>query len=127
MTRFSKQTLFWAPRALSIAYSVFLAFFALDLFPEKRALWPTLLALVIHLVPALIVACILLLAWRREWLGALLYGAAGLWYSATVLRLQRSPSTKLSWILTIAGPAFVLALLFLINWIERGELRVRGT
>jgi hypothetical protein len=30
---------------------------------------------------------------------------------------------KLVWILTIAGPAFVIAGMFLAGWLKRGQLR----
>jgi hypothetical protein len=33
---------------------------------------------------------------------------------------------RLTWILLIAGPAFVIAGLFLANWLKRGELRIPG-
>jgi hypothetical protein len=33
---------------------------------------------------------------------------------------------RLIWILSIAGPAFVMAGFFLANWLKRGELRAAG-
>jgi hypothetical protein len=33
---------------------------------------------------------------------------------------------RLIWILMIAGPAFVIAGLFLANWLKRGDLRAAG-
>jgi hypothetical protein len=68
MTLAAKRILFWTPRVLAIAFAVFLALFALDAFGEGYTGWRLLLALAMHLVPAGIVAAVLALAWRWEWL-----------------------------------------------------------
>jgi len=125
MTQLSKRALFWTPRALSIAFIAFVGSFALDVFGEGRDFSTTVLALVIHLIPALILSAILILAWRWEWIGAVLYAAAGVVYVVTVLQRQISPGVRLTWILAIAGPAFLLAIMFLAGWLKRGELHAR--
>ena len=125
MTQLSKRALFWTPRALSIAYIVFLSLFALDVFSEGNGFRTTILALIIHLIPALVLLAGLILAWRWEWIGAALYAAAGLVYVITVLPQRISPAMKLNWILVIAGPAFLVAAMFLASWLRRGELHSR--
>jgi hypothetical protein len=122
MTEFSKRVLFWTPRLLSIAYIVFLSLFALDVFGEGYGFWRTGLALIIHLLPALVLFVVLILAWRWEWIGGVLYASAGTLYVITVLPLRISAAAKFNWILTIAGPAFLLAVMFLANWWKHGEL-----
>jgi hypothetical protein len=59
---------------------------------------------------------------------AAFYAAAGLLYVTWVLSTSRPvpPAMRLTWILLIAGPAFVIAGLFLANWLKRGELRIPG-
>jgi hypothetical protein len=127
MTEFSRRALFWAPRALSIAFIAFLSLFALDVFGEGQSFWKTLLALTMHLIPTFVLIVVLVLAWRWEWIGAALYAAAGTLYVIWALRRPIPSAVKLNWILTIAGPAFVIAGLFLANWLKRGELRPRGS
>lgn len=117
---------FWAPRVLAIAYIVFISLFALDVFGEKRSVAEMLLALGIHLLPSAILVAVLILAWRWEWIGAAFYALAGLWYVVTVERLHMPQTMKLIWIAGIAVPAFLLAALFLVNWIKRGELHARA-
>jgi len=120
MAQFSERALFWAPRALSILFIAFLSLFALDVFGEGHGFWKTLLALAIHLIPSFVLIGVLALAWRWEWIGAALYAAAGMLYVGTVLRNPRlPPGMKLNWALTIAGPAFLIAALFLANWVRR--------
>ena len=126
MTGLSERVLFWTPRILSIAYIVFLSLFALDVFREGYSFWRTGLALVIHLIPALVLVVVLILAWRWEWIGAALYASAGTLYVITVLPLRIPPAAKFNWILTIAGPAFLLAAMFLANWWRHCELHSGG-
>jgi len=122
MTQLSKRTLFWAPRALASAYIVFLSLFALDVFSEGRGLWGTVVALAIHLVPALVLVVGLVLAWRWEWIGATFYGAAGVVYIIWAWQRPLAPAIKIEWTLTIALPALVVAALFLANWLKHAEL-----
>ena len=128
MTQLSKRALFWTPRALSIVFIAFLSLFALDVFDEHLGLWRTVLALTMHLIPSFVLIAALVLAWRWEWIGAALYGAAGLLYVWWVVSMSRPvpPAMRLIWILTIAGPAFAIAGLFLANWLKRGDLRALG-
>jgi len=125
MTEHSRRVLFWAPRTLSIAFIAFLSLFAFDVFGAGAGFWKTLLALTIHLLPSFVLIAVVILAWRREWIGAVLFAAAGMLHVILVLRRPLLPATKLNWILIIAGPAFVVAALFLANWLKRGELHAK--
>ena len=128
MTQFSRRALFWTPRAMSIAFIAFLSLFAMDVFDEHLGFWQTVMALTMHLIPSFVLIAALVLAWRWEWIGAALYAAAGLMYVMWVVSMSRPvpPAMRLIWILTIAGPAFVIAGLFLANWLKRGDLRALG-
>jgi hypothetical protein len=123
MSSFSKGALYWTPRALSIAFVVFLSLFALDVFDEHLGFWRTALALAMHLIPSFVLIAALVLAWRWEWIGAALYGAAGLLYVAQVMPRRMPLAIRLNWILVIAGPAFMIAGLFLANWLKRSAIR----
>jgi hypothetical protein len=122
MSGLSKRILFWTPRLLAIAYIVFISLFALDVFGEGYGFWGTILALMIHLIPTLVLVAALILAWRWEWIGAALYAAAGMGYIIMILPRRISAAVKFNWILTIAGPAFFVAAMFLVDWLNRSEL-----
>jgi len=124
VTTFSRRALRWTPRVLSVAFIAFLALFSLDVLGQGRGFWWTLWALAMHLIPCFALTAVLLLAWRWEWVGAAFYGAAGLWYVKWALALHIPPAVKLNWILVIAGPAFVIAALFLVAWFQRRSLRL---
>jgi len=115
-----KRVLFWTPRMLCILFAVFLSLFALDVFGEQLGFWGTILALLIHLVPVYIVVIVLIIAWRREWVGAVLFTALAALY--VVMAWGRF---HWSVYLTISGPLILLGILFLLNWIFRTQLRTQ--
>ena len=119
MSTSSRRLLFWTPRAICIVFAISLSLFALDVFREGHGFGKTLLALLIHLVPAFIVLVVLAIAWRWEWIGAAGFAGLAIWYAKGNWR--RHPD----WVVIIAGPLLVIAILFLVNWLKHDELRAR--
>jgi hypothetical protein len=74
------RLLLWAPRILCILFAVFVSLFALDVFGEGYGFWETVLAPLMHLIPTIIVVFMLLIAWRWEWIGGILFIALGMLY-----------------------------------------------
>jgi hypothetical protein len=118
MSTRAKRLLFWTPRILCILFAGFVSLFALDVFGEGYGLWETILALLIHLVPTYIVLIVLAIAWRWEWVGAILFGVLGVWY--ILMAWGRFPWTTY---LIMSGPLFLIGVLFLLNWVYRRQLR----
>jgi len=120
MNTCTKRVFFWTPRVLCILFAMFLSLFALDVFSEGYGFWETILALLIHLVPVYIVVIVLVIAWRREWVGAILFIALAVFYLAWSWG-------RFHWsaYLGISGPLVLIGVLFLFNWIYRAQLRTR--
>ena len=72
-----KRAVYWIPRILCLLFAVFISLFALDVFSEGYGFWETIVALVMHLVPPGMILMALAIAWRWEWLGAILFVALG--------------------------------------------------
>ena len=104
------------PRSICVIFALFLSLFALDVFTEGYGFWDTLVALFMHLIPTFLVLVALGLAWRWEWVGALLFSALGIAYLVMAWG-------KFEWftVLTIAGPMFLVAALFLAGWLQRRQ------
>ena len=118
MSRKMKRFLFWTPRILCIIFAMFLSLFALDVFGEGFGFWKAIIALLIHLVPVYIVIIVLVLAWRWELIGVIMFNALAVFYIVFTLG-------KFHWsaFLAISGPLFLIGFLFLFNWIYRAQLR----
>jgi len=118
MKKSKKYILFWLPRVLGILFSIFLSLFALDIFNEGHGGREIVLALQTHLIPVFTVSAVLVLAWRRKWIGTLLFPALALAYPVLSQGRQH-------WVayLVISGPLVLLGVLFMLNWIYREQLQ----
>lgn len=117
MSQFSARVLYWSPRMLGIAYALFLSIFALDVFQEVHGIRDLLVGLTVHLIPSFIIVGIVVIAWKWEWLGAVLFPLAVAGYTWWSL------PAHLDWALMLGTPLLVIAGLFLANWIERAKVR----
>lgn len=104
----------WAPRLLALAFAGFLALFAADVFTSSLSLPQRGLALLMHLVPALLVLVTLALAWRREWVGVLVFPLlAALHFGLGSGHLHWSAYA------VIDGPLILIGALYLLSWRQR--------
>ena len=113
---------YWTPRLLSMLFICFLALFSLDVFDGNYGFWGTLVGLFMHNIPVFILSIILLISWKHEIVGGVVFIFAGLLYIATMARnMLTNPfeGYMLSYSLIIAGPAFFIGILFLVNWYKR--------
>lgn len=118
MTTKSKQFIFWAPRILTILFAIFISMFAFDVFGENGGFWKTMLAFLIHLIPTFIIIITLIIAWKKEWVGTVLFLGLSVWY--IIMAYGKFP--LMTYVL-ICGPMILIAVLFLISWIYRKEVR----
>ena len=75
-----------------------------------------------HNIPVLILLGVLLIFWKKEIVLGLAFITAGLAY---ILRLVVTSCITgfqwyyLSWSLIIAGPAFIIGILFILGWLKK--------
>jgi hypothetical protein len=109
------RLLLWSPRVLGLLLCVFLGLFAADAFGEGKPLAQALIDFAIHLLPSVLLLCVVAASWRREWLGGMVFIALAVAY-ATMM------ATRLEWILVVSGPLLLVGLLFLWSWRCRSAL-----
>jgi len=123
MERKISKFVYWTPRILSILFILFLALFSLDVFDMNLGFWQTILGLVMHNIPSFILLIVLLVSWKHEIVGGIAFILAGLLYSGiSIIRIITSNPIEwymLSWSLIIAGPAFLIGILFIIGWFKK--------
>jgi len=118
--------IYWTPRVASILFILFLAMFSLDIFGQGYSFSETVVGLLMHNIPSFILLIILLISWKYEIVGGIAFILAGLLYTAMIIMNAIQGSFEwymLSWILTIAGPAFIVGILFIINWAQKRNRR----
>jgi hypothetical protein len=117
MNKSIKKALYWTPRIAGILFVLFLSLFALDVFEMNLGFWDTIVGLFMHLIPSILLAIALALAWRWEWIGALVFAGWSIFYITSARGFPWSVYA------IIAGIPFVIAILFLLDWIYRKEIR----
>ena len=113
------KLIFWTPRILSILFLLFLAMFSLDVFDEKLGFFDMLVSLFMNNLPVIVLTVVLIIAWKRELVGTIFYALAGLLYDGLVLAglfHGKFEYYKISWMIVMSGPAFLIAGLFLVSW-----------
>jgi hypothetical protein len=116
--------LYWTPRILAIIFILFLAVFSLDIFEMKLGFWGTIAGLFMHNIPVFILLIILLISWRREIVGGLVFTLSGILYILMILtHMLRGlfEWQSLAYSLIIAGPALIIGILFIIGWFKKKD------
>ncbi len=107
------------PRVLAGVYALFIALFALDVWGAGTDFWTTLGAFAIHLIPAAFLIGVLLIAWRSELIGGILYVVLGVGY-VLATGGEMAPGTYVF----ISGVLCFLGALFLVSWgVRRAQPR----
>ncbi len=123
MARNVSNFVYWTPRVLSILFICFLALFSLDVIQPGLSTGQIVTGLIMHNIPVFVLLLLLIIAWKHEIVGGIAFILAGLLYSGwTIFSVTTSDLPwyiALSWSLTIAGPAFLIGILFLINWVKK--------
>lgn len=113
---------YWAPRILTILFILFLAMFSLDIFEGNYGFWGTIVGLFMHNIPVMILLIALIISWKHELVGVIVFILFGILYTARTLIVglinQPFKWYMLSYSLIIAGPAFLIGILFLIGWLK---------
>ena len=119
MNKALRSFLFWTPRVLGILFILFISLFALDVFEEGLDFWGTLLALLMHLLPSIVMTIALVIGWRWEWVGTLGYSAFAIWY------IVFASGREMPWgvITMMTGIPMLIGILFLVGWVYREKIR----
>lgn len=104
-----KKALYWTPRVLGILYAAFISIFALDVFGEYRG-WELAVALFMHLVPTYVVVAALLVAWKWERIGGVIFVLLGVFY----IWAFWGKADLIAYAI-ISGPVFLIGGLFLVG------------
>jgi hypothetical protein len=109
----------WIPRILCILAILFISMFALDSFEPGQTIWQQLAAFAMHLIPSFILIAVLLLAWKWELTGGVIFLLIGISLSPFIFSMNyhnnHSIWMSLGIILLITFPFVVVGVLFIIS------------
>lgn len=119
----STGVIHWLPRIICILAILFVSLFALDAFEPGLSLWQQVGAFLIHLIPSFILLAFLIVAWKWELIGGILFTLIGLVCSPFVFvhnyRMNHSVAMSLGIILTITVPFIIVGILFMISYFRK--------
>jgi len=106
-----KEDLFcWIPRIIAIIFIFFVSLFALDVFGEEVGYTETILGLIIHLVPSLVLIALLVISWKHEKIGGILFVILGV-----VFTIFFNTYHDIVTFLMISVPVFLVGILFWVS------------
>jgi len=113
---------YWTPRVLSIIFICFLALMSLDVFDSASSFSEILIGLFMHNIPVFILVAVLIIAWKYEWVGGIAFILGGIAYIISILITIYKNKFEwyyLAWIIQISGVAFLIGILFFVNWFKK--------
>ena len=111
-----KGILYLLPRILGIFFALFISIFVLGAFGEGIPFLDGVVGFLIHLVPTYIVIAVLLIAWKWDLAGGILFILAGLFYIFFANGMHWSAY------LLIGGPPILIGILFIAAYlISKGD------
>lgn len=112
------KLLYWSPRLFCIVFAAFTVIFALDVFGGDKGVWQTIVAFIMHLIPTFLIIALLIISWRWEWLGGIVFILLALLYIIS----SKGRAPLMAYIL-ICGCLLLISILFFLNWLYRNKLR----
>lgn len=115
----SPKVIHWSPRIICILAILFISMFALDAFDPGLTFGQQLLGFTIHLIPSFVLVVFLVLAWKKEYLGGILFILIGLGFGPFIFfhnyNMNHSVWMSLFVVLCINLPFVLVGILFIVS------------
>ncbi|HNW90119.1 MAG TPA: hypothetical protein PKN48_10685 [Bacteroidales bacterium] len=109
----------WLPRILCILAILFVSIFALDAFDPGLTTGQQILGFIMHLIPSFLLIALLVVAWKWEYAGGIIYMVIGLSLSPLVFminyRMNHSVCMSLGIIMALTIPFAIIGFLFILS------------
>jgi hypothetical protein len=104
------RILYWIPRVLAIVSILFMGMFSLDVFGGDESFGMKMLGFLIHNIPVLIVTAILVIAWKWESAGGILFIVAFLTGTFFFHSFSGNPGS-----IIVIAPFLIIGILFILH------------
>jgi hypothetical protein len=110
----------WLPRIICILAILFVSMFALDAFAPGLTLWKQIGDFLIHLIPSYIMIALLVITWKWEYAGGIIFTIIGFAFCVSVFlrnynRNHFSAAQSLINTLIVAIPFVLVGILFIVS------------
>ena len=115
----SIKILHWTPRILCILAILFISMFALDAFDQRLTIGQQIGGFMIHLIPSFVLLAFLIVAWKWELIGGIIFILIGLGFSPFIFihnyHMNHSILMTLFVVLMINIPFVLVGVLFIAS------------
>jgi len=116
----SIKIIYWTPRVMCILAILFISVFALDAFQPNMSIWKQIGDFLLHLIPSFILLAFLILAWKREFIGGVIFLIIGIAFTPIVFKhnfaMNNSFYMSLGIVAAITFPFIVVGILFILSF-----------
>jgi len=128
----SIKIIHWTPRFLCILAILFISIFSLDAFGHGKPFWNQIGDFLMHLIPSFILAGILLLAWKKEIIGGVIFILIGAiatpWVYSHNFAMNQSVGQTIGIVMTLTAPFVLVGVLFIIgHYMKKKEQKTKGS
>ena len=120
---YSPKFFYWLPRILCILSILFVSSFAFDAFTSEENFMVQIGEFILHIIPPLVLVFLLIVTWKKELLGGVIFMILGLGFSPYVFKMNYNINhsfwESLGIIMTITIPFFVVGVLFLLSYFKK--------
>lgn len=107
---------------------LFISLFATDAFNSNLPIWQQLKDFAIHLVPSMILTIILIIAWKHELIGGIIFALIAVAFSPLIYLNNRNinhytVSQSVNTVLLVAFPFFIVGGLFILSYCMKKKNR----
>jgi hypothetical protein len=117
------KVLHWTPRIICILAILFISLFALDSFRPDLTIWQQIGAFIIHLIPSFVLLALLIIAWKWEFIGGIIYTLIGLGFSPFIFvhnyKMNHSVWISIGIIMIITIPFVIVGILFIVSHFKK--------
>jgi len=109
----------WLPRILCILAILFISLFAADAFEPGLTICQQLGAFFMHLIPSFILLALLIVAWKWELIGGIIFAIIGLLFTPIIFtmnyKMNESVWMSVGIIMSITIPFVLVGILFITS------------
>lgn len=116
----SVRVLHWLPRIICILAILMISLFASDAFGPGQTIWQQLGSFIMNLIPSFILIIILIIAWKWEYAGGIIFMILGVAVSPFIFMVNHNRNrlpvgASIVNVLIIALPFILVGILFMIS------------
>ena len=116
----SIKIIHWLPRIICIVAILFISLFAGDAFEHGNTIWQKIGAFLMHLIPSFILLLFLIIAWKWEFVGGLIFMAIGIGFIPYIFNhnyaMNQSIGLTLGIVAALNIPFVLVGILFFSSY-----------